>query len=118
MSWQVFLEPTNLLQTSILALSIFYLTTFFLFACTVWLNGVRRSGIVRLGVVGLSLCSFLFYAPSILISSPLEPAETFLTLDFWWHLVWIPAIGVPYIWFAIGLHYAALINLGWRRRRP
>src|SRR6266705_1290542 len=32
--------------------------------------------------------------------------------------LWLPALGVPYIWFAIGLHYAALINARWRYRRP
>src|SRR6202035_4541957 len=53
-----------------------------------------------------------------LISSPLAPATSFLSLDFWWRMIWIPALGVPYLWFAIGLHYAALINGRWRRRRP
>ncbi|HEV2579533.1 MAG TPA: ATP-binding protein, partial [Ktedonobacteraceae bacterium] len=38
--------------------------------------------------------------------------------DFLWGLLWLPALGVPYIWFAIGLYYAALINQKWRKRRP
>jgi signal transduction histidine kinase len=118
MSLQALLEPAHLLQTIVLALSIFDLTAFLWLAFTVWLNGDQRAGIVRLGVVGLGLSALFFFIHAILISSPLEPSTSFLSLDFWWRLIWIPAIGVPYIWFGIGLHYAALINSQWRRRRP
>lgn len=118
MSLQAFQNIAHLLQTLVLALSIFDLTAFLWLAFTVWLNGNRRAGIVRLGVVGLGLSALFFFIHAILISSPLTPATSFLSLDFWWRLIWIPALGVPYIWFAIGLHYAALINGRWRRRRP
>ena len=102
----------------VLALSIFDLTAFLWLALTVWLNGNRRAGIVRLGFVGLSLSALFFFLHAILISSPLTSSSSFLSLDFWWRMIWIPALGVPYLWFAIGLHYAALINANWRRRRP
>jgi two-component sensor histidine kinase len=118
MSLQAFLNPSHLLQTVVLALSIFDLTAFLWLAFTVWLNGDRRAGIVRLGVVGLGLSALFFFIHAILISSPLTPATSFLSLDFWWRMIWIPALGVPYLWFAIGLYYAALINARWRRRRP
>lgn len=118
MSLQAFLNLSHLLQTAVLALSIFDLTAFLWLTFTVWLNGNRRAGIVRLGVVGLGLSALFFFIHAILISSPLTPATSFLSLDFWWRMIWIPALGVPYLWFAIGLHYAALINTRWRRRRP
>lgn len=118
MSLQAFLDPAHLLQTVVLALSIFDLTAFLWLAFTVWLNGNRRAGIVRLGVVGLGLSALFFFIHAILISSPLTPATSFFSLDFWWRLIWLPALGVPYFWLAIGLHYAALINANWRRRRP
>ena len=38
--------------------------------------------------------------------------------DFLWHLIWLPALGVPYIWFVIGLYYATLVNERWRVWRP
>ncbi len=118
MSLQALLNPAHVLQTSVLALSIFDLTAFLWLAVTVWLNGDRRAGIVRLGVVGLGLSALFFFIHAILISSPLTPSSSFLSLDFWWRMIWLPALGVPYLWFAIGLHYAALINSRWRKRRP
>jgi signal transduction histidine kinase len=119
MSLQAFLNPTHLLQTVVVALSIFNLTAFLWLTITVWLNGDRRAGIVRLGMVGLGLSALFFFIHAILISSPLHSSSpSFFTLDFWWRMIWIPALGVPYLWFAIGLHYAALINSRWRRRRP
>jgi len=118
MSFHKFLEPAYLLQTIVLALSIFNLVAFLWLAVTVWLNGDRRSGIARLGVVGLGLSALFFFIHALLISGPLTQSSGLVTPEFLWHLIWLPALGVPYIWFAIGLYYAALINVGWRKRRP
>src|SRR5438876_4129623 len=118
MSFHKFLEPAYLLQTIVLALSIFNLVAFLWLAVTVWLNGDRKSGIARLGVVGLGLSALFFFIHALLISGPLTQASGLVTPEFLWHLIWLPALGVPYIWFAIGLYYAALINVGWRKRRP
>ena len=118
MSPHKFLEPAYLLQTIVLALSIFNLVTFLWLAVTVWLNGDRKSGIARLGVVGLGLSALFFFIHALLISSPLTQSSGLVAPEFLWHLIWLPALGVPYIWFAIGLYYAALINVGWRKRRP
>src|SRR5579885_3308630 len=112
------LEPVSLLQIIALALSIFNLVTFLWLACTVWLNGDRRSMIARVGVVGLGLSAFFCYLHGLLISGSLSYTSGLVAQDFLWHLIWLPAIGVPYIWFVIGLHYAALMNESWRRRRP
>src|SRR5207247_1207797 len=78
----------------------------------------RKSGIARLGVVGLGLSALFFFIHALLISGPLTQSSGLVTPEFLWHLIWLPALGVPYIWFAIGLYYAALINPGWRKRRP
>jgi signal transduction histidine kinase len=118
MSLVTFLEPAHLLQTVALALSIFNLVAFLWLAITVWLNGDRRGWIARLGVVGLGFSAFFFCIHALLIAEPLTQSAGFVSQDLLWRLLWLPAICVPYIWFAIGLHYAALINSGWRRRRP
>jgi two-component sensor histidine kinase len=118
MSFYMFLKPAYLLQTIVLALSIFNLIAFLWLAMTVWLNGDRKSGIARLGVVGLSLSALFFFIHALLISGPLTQSSGLVTPEFLWHLIWLPALGVPYIWFAIGLYYAALINPLWRKRRP
>src|SRR5579883_3193174 len=116
---QPFFAPEHIFQTIAVALSIFNLVTFLWLALTVWLNGDRRSWVARMGVVGLALSALFFYIHALLIFEPLnQDKQEFLSPDFLWHLIWLPAIGVPYIWFAIGLHYASLINEGWRRRRP
>lgn len=112
------LEPEKLLQTLALALSIFNLVAFFWLALTVWLNGDRRTLIARVGVVGLGFSAFFFFLHALLISDPLSQSASAGLLDFFWHLIWLPALAVPYIWFIIGLHYAALISEEWRRRRP
>lgn len=110
------LEPAYVLQAIVLALSIFNLIAFLWLAITVWLNGDRRSGIARLGVVGLGLSALFFFIHALLVSGP--PTSGVSLQEFLWHLIWLPALGVPYIWFAIGLYYAALINKAWRKRRP
>ncbi len=112
------LEPIYLFQTIALALSIFNLVAFLWLACTVWLNGDRHSLIARVGAVGLSLSALFFYVHALLISTPLTQTTGLVTAEFLWHLIWLPALGVPYIWFMIGLHYASLMNDAWRRRRP
>ena len=118
MTLQTFLTSTHLLQTIIIALCTFDTVSFIWLALTVWLNSDRQTAIARLGVVGLGFSALFFFLHALLVSSPLTPTSSSIPLDFWWHLIWLPAISVPYIWFAIGLHYAALINEGWRRRRP
>ncbi len=118
MSLQAFLEPVDFLQTLVLALSTFNIVTFLWLALTVWLNGDRRAWITRLGVVGLSFSALFFFIHALLITSPLRGASGITSPDFLWRLIWLPAISVPYIWFAIGLYYAALIKKSWRQRRP
>jgi signal transduction histidine kinase len=115
---ETLLEPTRLLQTLVLALSIFNLVAFLWLAFTVWLNGDRRSMIARVGVVGLGLSALFFFIHSLLIASPPSYTGGLVPADFLWRLIWLPAIGVPYIWFMIGLHYACLINEKWQQRRP
>lgn len=111
-------ELDYIVQMGVLALSIFNLVAFLWLACTVWLNGDRRSMIAYVGVTGLALSAFFFFIQALLIYHPFSPSWGFITPDFLWHLIWLPALGVPYIWFIIGLHYASLINHDWRRRRP
>ncbi len=118
MELHTLLEPAHLLQTIVVALSIFNLIAFLWLAFTVWLNGNRGRMIARVGVVGLGLSALFFFLHALLISGPIVQTAGLVSPDFLWHLIWLPALGVPYIWFVIGLHYAALINSGWRRRRP
>ncbi|MGB8344483.1 MAG: ATP-binding protein [Ktedonobacteraceae bacterium] len=118
MSIQAILVSSHLLLIIVLALSIFNLLTFLWLALTVWLNGDRHAWITRLGFVGLSFSALFFFIHSLLISSPLGESAGLISQNFLWRLIWLPAIAVPYIWFAIGLHYAALMNEKWRRRRP
>ena len=112
------LQPAYILRAFLLALSIFNLVAFLWLAFTVWLNGDRKAGIARLGVIGLGLSALFFFIHALLISGSPTQQGGLVSQDFLWHLIWLPALGVPYIWFAIGLYYAALINQGWRRRRP
>ncbi|GCF07699.1 sensor histidine kinase [Dictyobacter arantiisoli] len=113
-----FHTPTFFLQVVTLALSTFNFIAFLWLACTVWLNGDRRSMIARVGVVGLSLTALFFFLHALLMSGSLSKTTGPVSTDFLWRLIWFPALGVPYIWFVIGLHYASFLNNKWRRRRP
>jgi signal transduction histidine kinase len=112
------LEPVELLKTVTLAVSVFNLVAFLWLASTVWLNRDHHARITLWGVVGLSLSALFFFLHALLISMPLADARNHPLLDALWMLTWIPALWVPYIWFAIGLHYASLINASWRQRIP
>jgi signal transduction histidine kinase len=114
----IWLEPARIVQTIVVALSIFNLVTFLWLALTVWLNGDRRKMIARVGVVGLGLSALFFFLHTLLVADSAVGLSQTSIQEFLWHLVWVPAVGVPYIWFVIGLHYAALMNERWRRRRP
>jgi signal transduction histidine kinase len=113
-----FSEPSLWLEVVTLALSVFNLIAFLWLACTVWLNGDRRSMIARVGVVGLGMSALFFFIQALLVFGPLERPNGIIPKDFLWHLIWLPALGVPYIWFVIGLYYASRINEKWRARRP
>lgn len=115
---EVMITPTRFVQTIVLALSIFNLVTFLWLALTVWLNGDRRRMIARVGIVGLTLSALFFFIHALLIVGPLQQASVLSVQEFLWHVIWLPALGVPYIWFAIGLHYASLMNEQWQHRRP
>jgi signal transduction histidine kinase len=118
MSPETLLTPIELLKTAALAVSIFNLVAFLWLASTVWLNGDHRAAITLWGVVGLTLSALFFFLHALLISWPLDRTSALPLLNVLWQLIWFPALWVPYIWFAIGLHYAALINASWRRRIP
>src|SRR5579859_4472314 len=118
MSITTLFQQTHHLQSFAVALSIFNLIAFLWLTCTVWLNGDRQSVIARVGVVGLSLSASFFFIQALLIYAPLNQEGGLFSADFLWHLIWLPALGVPYIWFIIGLYYAALMNDKWRPRRP
>src|ERR1700724_2958139 len=109
------LQPAYILRACLLALSIFNLVAFLWLAFTVWLNGDRKAGIARLGVFGLGLSALFFFIHALLISAPFAHPTGLVSQDFLWHLICLPALGVRYIWFAIGLYYAALINQKWRK---
>ena len=110
MSLTTLLEPVYLLQTMAVALSVFNVVAFLWLAFTVWLNGDRHSMIARVGVVGLGMAALFFFIHALLIANPFAHAPGLVSADFLWRLIWVPALGVPYIWFVIGLHYASLIS--------
>lgn len=120
MSLYTLLQPINFLQMLALALSIFNLIAFLWLTFTVWLNGDRRTLIARVGVAGLGLSSLFFFIHALLIFGQMTQTHSsgWLSSDILWHIIWFPALGVPYIWFVIGLHYAVLINERWYQRRP
>src|SRR5437763_13850300 len=95
------LEPASLAQMTVLALSIFNLISFLWLACTLWLNGNRRSLITRVGAAGLGLSVLFFFIHSLLIFSPLAQTSGWVCTNFLWHLICLPALGVPYILFVI-----------------
>ena len=113
-----FLDIPHILHVIAIALATFNLIAYLWLAFTVWLNGDRQSMIARVGVTGLGLAALFFFIHTLLIASPLSETSGIVNNGILWHLIWLPALGVPYFWFIIGLHYAALMNPRWHTRRP
>ena len=92
-----------LLNWSALTISMFNMILSLWLGLTILFNAERRSWGVVLAVSGLLASAAFFFSHSIIVgqSAPALVRE----LDFWWHVVWVPVVAAPYIWYLLMLWY-------------
>lgn len=97
-----------------IALSVFSLITYLWLGLTVLLIGNRRSRVTWVSGFGLLMAALFFLCHGALVGVRVPRGAS--SVDFWWHLSWLPGFVAPICWAAIGLHYVGLAG-GWRRWR-
>jgi signal transduction histidine kinase len=90
------------LDWAILALSLFNAILLLWLGLTILLSAERRTwGIVLTGGSLLLGAAFFISHSAIVGRGSLIGAG----MDFWWHLGWAPAIGLPFAWYSVTLWY-------------
>lgn len=91
------------LNWSALAVSIFNMILSLWLGLTILFNAERRSWGVFLAVSGLLASAAFFFGHSIILGQG-APALV-QNIGFWWHVVWVPVVVAPYIWYLLMLWY-------------
>jgi signal transduction histidine kinase len=91
------------LNWSALAVSIFNMLLSLWLGLTILFNAERRSWGVFLAVSGLLASAAFFFGHSIILGQG-APALV-QNIGFWWHVVWVPVVVAPYIWYLLMLWY-------------
>lgn len=86
-----------------LAISIFNMLLSLWLGLTILLNAERRSAGVILAVSGLLASAAFFFIHAIIVGQG-APALV-RDIGFWWHVVWIPVVVAPYLWYLLMLWY-------------
>jgi len=92
-----------LLNWSALAISMFNTILSLWLGLTVLFNAERRSWGVFFTVGGLLTSAAFFFSHSIIIGQG-APA-LIRDIRFWWHIVWVPVVVAPYLWYLLMLWY-------------
>ncbi len=93
-----------LLNTALLAISLFNTIVLLWLAFTVVLNAQRRDWGLWLVAGELIMGGIFFLSHSIILDHAL--AVFTRTLDFWWHVGWVPVVTIPYAWYIVMLWFA------------
>jgi signal transduction histidine kinase len=92
------------LDWAALSVSLFDTILLLWLALTVWLNAEKRVWGIWLVAVSLILATIFFASHTVILALGLNPL-VYDSLDFWWHLGWIPIIALPYAWYLVTLWY-------------
>ena len=93
-----------ILDWAALSVSLFDTILLLWLALTVWLNAEKRVWGIWLVAVSLILATIFFASHTVILALGLNPL-VYDSLDFWWHLGWIPIIALPYAWYLVTLWY-------------
>lgn len=94
----------SFIDWSALAISIFNMVLSLWLGLTVLFNTERRSWGVILAFSGLLASAAFFFGHSVILGQG-APA-LIRDLSFWWHIVWLPLVAAPYIWYLLMLWYS------------
>jgi signal transduction histidine kinase len=93
-----------LLNWAVMAVSLFNTILLIWLGLTVLLNAERRTWGLWLSGSVILLGGIFFLIHSIILGLGLNTIGR--TIDFWWHLGWIPVVTIPYIWYVVILWYS------------
>ncbi len=71
---------------------------------TILLNADRRTWAIWLTGGSLLLAGAFFISHSVILAFGVSTISQ--SLDFWWHLGWIPTVSLPFGWYIVALWYA------------
>ena len=92
-----------LLNWFALAISIFNMILSLWLGLTVLLNAERRTWGVGLVISGLLASAAFFFSHSVILG---QGIPSFIQdIRFWWHVVWVPIVVAPYLWYLLMLWY-------------
>jgi signal transduction histidine kinase len=87
---------------------------------TILLNADRRTWAIWLTGASLLLAGAFFVSHSVILAFGVSTISQ--SLDFWWHLGWIPTVSLPLTWYIVALWYAGFWedrqSALYRRKRP
>ncbi len=92
------------LDAAALAVSLHNMILLLWLGLTVLLNAERRTWSIGLVGGALLLGSAFFISHSVILMLGLNPSNS--SLDFWWHLGFVPIVILPFGWYATTLWYA------------
>ncbi len=88
--------------------------------CTILLNADRRTWAIWLTGASLLLAGAFFVSHSVILAFGLSTISQ--SVDFWWHLGWVPTVSLPLTWYMVVLWYAGFWedrqSALYRRQRP
>ena len=93
-----------LLNWAIMAVSLFNTIVLLWLGFTVVLNAQRRDWGLWLVAVELLMGGIFFLSHSIILDHGLVVFSQ--SLDFWWHVGWVPIVTIPYAWYIVMLWFA------------
>ncbi|HEU5089212.1 MAG TPA: hypothetical protein VFT99_17265, partial [Roseiflexaceae bacterium] len=96
-----------LLNWAVVAVSLFNTIALLWLGLTVLLNAERpRWGTWVVGG-GLVLAGLFFTAHTAIVAR--GPLEVGLEIGIWWRLIWVPCVGMPYLWYLAMAWYTGVI---------
>lgn len=104
------MSGSYLLVWAIIALSLFNAILLFWLGLTVLLNAERRTWGIWFSGGGLLMGAAFFVSHLALLSYGLDYVGR--GTDFWWRVGWVPAITLPFAWYAVMLWYAGFWDDG------
>ncbi len=92
-----------LLNWAIMAVSLFNTIVLLWLGVTVVLNAQRRDWGLWLVAGELAMGGIFFLSHSIILDHGFAAFSQ--SLDFWWHVGWVPVVTIPYAWYVVMLWF-------------
>jgi signal transduction histidine kinase len=103
----------SFLNWAMRAVSFFNTITLFWLGLTVLLNAERRRWGTWVAAFGLLIGGAFFAGHSTIVSLVFGSLD--MQTAFWWRLIWLPFIFLPYLWYLVIVWYTGVLRTGRQR---